>query len=202
MQNACYILENATYYHIVPLIERLQEYIAINMEVFLQSQMFDEIPDILIKQLSRFVNAQQLDKSPFSRSDFFVNQLLTKHAEWLAEQDIPGNIVRKVSKEPSRTAGIGNKVNKASPDISVKTIPKIPTKPKTALGQSSANALRHPPSGGGIFLMDELDSPAHPAYKDRAALPTTPVQTYMWKPMPAPRWDHFILESLFTNFYF
>jgi hypothetical protein len=49
LDNACSILEDATYYHIEPLVERLQEYIATNMEAFLESHMLDEISDILVK---------------------------------------------------------------------------------------------------------------------------------------------------------
>ena len=174
LHNACSILEDATYYHIEPLVERLQEYLATNMETFLESHMLDEISDPLVKQLEQFVRTRQLEKSPFTRSDSFVNQLMEKHAGWLGELD---DIVRTASEEPSKDG------------IPVMTIPKplLAMKPAFA-SQVSGNTLRRSPSGDDIFVMDEPEKPVHPSsYKAPPVLASSQFLSPIWKPMSTPR---------------
>jgi hypothetical protein len=153
------------------------------MEAFLQGHMLDEISDILVKQLAQFVKARQLEKSAFSRSEFFVNQLLTKHAEWLAGQVIPVDIFSDGS---PKAHGSGNKI---FPAIPVKTTQTTLVAMKTLpVSQSSGNILRRPRSGDDIFVMDEPESSGHPvSYKKPTAMASSSVPPPTWKPTSAPR---------------
>ena len=180
LHSACSILEDATYYHIEPLVERLQEYISINMETFLQNHMLDEFPDVLVKELAQFVKTRQIEKSPFSRSDSLMNQLLAKHAEWLAEH-IPSDIVRTASSGSSRAEGIAV--------MTVKTTPKPPIATKTAhASKNSGKSLRRPPSGDDIFIMDNPKNSGHPAsYQKPAVWASLRIPGSMWKPTFTPR---------------
>lgn len=191
LHNACYILEDATYYHIEPLVERLQEYIATNMEAFLETHLLDDISDPLIKQLAQFIKIRQLEKSPFTRSDSFVNQLLTKHAGWLAGLVLPGNIVRTASEEPFKADG-----------IPVITTPKPPLAMKPS-SQISGNTLRRSPSGDDIFIMDEPEKSGHPSsYKGPHVLASSQFLSPIWKHISTPRYVNSPSFEPFTDFRF
>ncbi|KAI0735824.1 hypothetical protein C8Q76DRAFT_713327, partial [Earliella scabrosa] len=68
INNACSVLTDATHYHATALVRLVQKYIAINMEVFLESRMLEDLAPDLAKQLSAFVRAKQARKYPVSRS--------------------------------------------------------------------------------------------------------------------------------------
>lgn len=198
--NACYILSDATHYHAQQLIERLQEYITVNMEPFLESRILDEIPYSLVKQLAKFVRAKQTEKSPFSRSDAFVNELMEKHAEWLAEQDLPEPIIRaNAMMIPSARASAGSSslkkasfMEKISPPMLGRMKPSVSTSPSTqpAVGEritTPQHTLRHPPLGDDVFVMDEMDT-AHSFSADSALPSSSPSATAMPISVPTPAW--------------
>lgn len=143
--------------------------------------MLNEIPDILIEQLAQFIKSRQVKKSPFSRSNFFVNQLLEKHAEWLKDQDIPGNIVRRTSKGVFKADGLRKKFTLAR---SAKTTSRRPVATKFPLNSQSSSK----PSGDDIFIMDESDDSGHPASCKEPDLLANPlIPPSIWKPTSAPR---------------
>ncbi|KAF8174215.1 hypothetical protein BJ912DRAFT_1147572 [Pholiota molesta] len=172
--NACYILADATHYRIQPLIAKLQEYICVNLETFLECRILDEIPYALVKQLSKFTRQRQTDKSPFSRGDAYIKTVLDKHAEWLALQDLPQPTLR-------HTNTFRKEVSSARlPPVT--PIKKSISSTSSASGVASSHTLRRPPSGDDIFLMDE------PELQSGSNRPsdTNPV----WKAQgPAPRVD-------------
>ena len=62
INNACSVLTDATHYHATALVRLVQKYMGINMEVFLESRMLEDLAPDLAKQLSAFVRAKQARK--------------------------------------------------------------------------------------------------------------------------------------------
>ncbi|KAG5636401.1 hypothetical protein H0H81_008175 [Sphagnurus paluster] len=165
IHNACFILADATYLHAQQLIERMQSFIAVNMELFLETGMLDDIPIALVKQLAQFVRAKQAEKATVSRSNELINNALGKHAEWLAEQDIPAPYSRV------NGASISRKTSSAK----LKTLgPSMHPHPQ--------RAIRRPPSNDDIFAMDDESNSSPAAKQPRPAAP-------VWKAPSTPRVD-------------
>ena len=190
IQNACFVLADATYYHVPSLIEKLQEYVSVNMETFLESRMLDDIPYTLVKQLAKFIKARQTEKTPFSRSGVIVDSMLQKHAGWLAQQDLPETIVRSATKMPLRRDG---STAKLSPELSGKKLAnKVSFTEPLKLVQNTTTSprriLRRPPSGDEIFLMDEPESPTARAHPEESVLlqPSLTAQP-VWKAQGTPK---------------
>ena len=195
IHNACYILSEATHYHAEQLIERLQEYITVNMESFLESCILDEIPHSLVKQLATFVRAKQIEKSSFSRSDAFVNQMMEKYAEWLVEQDVPEPIVRTNALMIPHARAIagssllkkGRSMEKISPSMIGRMKPSITVaSPSTELsvGQpitTPQHMLRRPTPEDDVFLMDEIDVSSLPPASSSATAMSISVPVPAWK---------------------
>ncbi|KAI0742011.1 hypothetical protein C8Q80DRAFT_1347035 [Daedaleopsis nitida] len=97
INNVCSVLTDATHYHAMALVRLLQEYMAINMELFLESRMLEDLAPDLIKQLSAYVRSEQAKKYPVSRSTKIVDKAMETWGEWLALQDIPLPIVPSAS---------------------------------------------------------------------------------------------------------
>ncbi|KAF8071818.1 hypothetical protein FPV67DRAFT_1482821 [Lyophyllum atratum] len=149
IHNACFILADATHLHAVQLTERIQNFITVNMELFLETGMLDDIPVALVKQLAQFARQKQTEKSPVSRSEQLVQAALTQHADWLALQDIPAPISRSnraISRKESATLKL---TPRAGPSGSPHHSPSI----------RPDRAIRRPPSNDDIFAMDEADVP-------------------------------------------
>lgn len=195
ISNACYILSDATHYHAQQLIERLQAYITVNLESFLESRILDEIPYTLVKQLSTYVRAKHTEKSPFSRSNAFVNDMMQKHAEWLAEQDLPEPIVRRSAmmllpaKSSAGSSKGGGFVEKISPPILGRMKPSVSmTFPSTQPVMAPQSTLRRPPVGDDVFVMDEMDT-AHSFIPDSGSLPSSsPSAMATPASVPSPVW--------------
>jgi hypothetical protein len=181
VNNACFVLSESTHYQVQPLVEKLQEYISVNMETFLESRLLDDIPYSLVKQLSKFVRQRQMEKAPFSRGSMFVDKAMRKHAEWLALQDIPETIVRSVSASAAATrCGGGSMMRKegsgnggVSPPtltpVVKKAVQKLAMTTSSFGSASNSNSnsslqmprvLRRPPSGDDIFMMDDNEPQA------------------------------------------
>ncbi len=150
----------------------MQEYIAFNLDSFLEGHLLDDMPYALVKQLAGFVRDRQVEKSPFSRSDDFANEMLHKHAAWLEGQDIPGTIVRTITTRPFKTDGW------KLPPSPAKVVQTISFTPPT----KSGGVLRRLPSGDEIFHTDEQEpgqpiaSASHPKWKSTS----TPRSVYMF----------------------
>ena len=188
IHNACYILSEATHYHAEQLIERLQAYITVNLESFLESCILDELPHSLVKQLAKFIRAKQMEKSSFSRSDAFVNEMMEKYAEWLAEQDVLEPTIRTntlMMRHARASAGSsllkkGRSMEKISPSMLGRMKPIVTT--ESTSGQSvttSQHVLRRLPEADDVFVMDEIDVSSPPASSAAAAMPIS---------VPAPAW--------------
>ena len=183
VNNACFVLSESTHYQVHPLVEKLQDYISVNMETFLESRLLEDIPYSLVKQLSKFVRQRQMEKAPFSRGSKFVEKAMWKHAEWLALQDIPETIVRSATAAATATTRCGavgsmmRKEGSGSGGISPPTLTPLPVKKAvqklamtssiSSVSNSNSNpslqmprVLRRPPSGDDIFVMDDNEPQA------------------------------------------
>lgn len=152
----------------------MQEYIAINLDSFLQGHLLDDVPYVLIKHLARFVKGRQVEKSPFSRSDGFADEMLHKHAAWLEGQDIPSTIVKTITTRPFKTD------RSKLPPFPAKVVQKDSFTSPTNYG----TALRRLPSGDEIFCMDEQESGQLTSSKEALSAPNPPP---IWKPTSTPR---------------
>ncbi|KAJ7749583.1 hypothetical protein DFH07DRAFT_1035022 [Mycena maculata] len=175
INNACYILTDATHFHAQQLVESIQGYIVANMETLLESRMLDNLTPALIKQLSNFVSRKQAERSPKARSSFLVDRAMAIHGSWLALQDIPEPIIPS-SRFPARRDA-------------------APTSPKRrrSRGQSLCNSPVIAPQASSstiddIFEMD--DEPVAPPAL--SGVPDNAVSTSavpVWKASSAPRVD-------------
>ena len=157
-----------------------------NMESLLESRMLDDMPYALVKQLAKFARQQQLEKSPFSRSGVFIEKAMEKHAEWLKLQDVPEPIVASHKAGPRKEAALSRvKLSPPGSGSSKKCVEPIersnPTTPQ--------RALRRPPSGDDVFIMDEPESPrAESMPLTPQALPPPPTSPPVWKAAAVPRY--------------
>ncbi|RDX54165.1 hypothetical protein OH76DRAFT_1398482 [Lentinus brumalis] len=152
--NVCSTLVDATHYHAKALVRLLQEYMTINMEVFLESRMLEDLPGDLVRQLSAFVRAQQNVKYPVSRSTLFVDQAMEAWGKWLALQDIPQPIV------PSFRPGAFKDSPKLSPPGQSKRANRqsAPSSPMLRPTVSARHAAAGIPDDE-VFMMDEPETP-------------------------------------------
>ncbi|KAF8264440.1 hypothetical protein EI94DRAFT_1738425 [Lactarius quietus] len=143
INNISAIYMEAASLHCEQLMDRLHQYMSVNMETLLEARLLDDLPPRLVRQLSSAVREHQAAKSPFSRMQLPINLAAAVHArhEWLAEQDIPGPIVRSQQKSQP----------KESPKMSRKS--SLPTSPG-----SKPTLVRTPllsNTGEDLFAMDE-----------------------------------------------
>jgi hypothetical protein len=193
--NACFILSDATHFRVLPLIAKLQEYVSVNLETFLENRILDDIPYALIKQLALFTRARQTEKSPFARGDVFAQSLLPKYADWIASQDWPEPIIWDPARRKERDVWNAGKL---SPTALMGNQATTPNK-KRAQGNMSATSalsavaasfnpkagLRRPPSGDDIFAMDE---PEPPPVHVLEPSPTETTSSPVWKARITPKY--------------
>ncbi|KAJ6531261.1 hypothetical protein B0H19DRAFT_1242375 [Mycena capillaripes] len=177
INNACYILSDASHFHAQQLVESIQGYMVANMETLLESRMLDDLTPALVKQLSKFVNRKQTEKSPKVRSDFMLDRAMAIHGDWLALQDIPEPIIPSSRFPARRDAPL-------SPD---------PSKRRRSRTASLSNSPVIAPQASStaiddIFEMDDTETIAQPA----PSVPTDSVVSAfvpVWKAPSAPRVD-------------
>ena len=94
LNNICALYSEAVYYNLSELVTRLEAYIVVNMEALVDYHMLSALPYDLLKRISIAVRMEQSNKSPITRSSFFVDRAMEKYGSWLRLQDIPQLIVR------------------------------------------------------------------------------------------------------------
>ncbi|KAI8985605.1 hypothetical protein BD414DRAFT_59865 [Trametes punicea] len=153
INNACSVLTDATHYHAKSLIRLVQEYIAINLEAFLESRMLEDLAPELIKHLSAFVREEQARKYPVSRSTRIIDKAMETWGAWLATQDIPQHIVPTFRPGAFRDSpklsppGPGKRGGKQSAPSSPMLRPTFSARPVTAKIPDDE-----------VFIMDEPES--------------------------------------------
>ncbi|KAJ6490578.1 hypothetical protein C8R47DRAFT_1319740 [Mycena vitilis] len=174
INNACYILTDASQYNAQQLVESIQGYIIANMETLLESRMLDDLTPALIQQLSKSVVRKQTEKSPKVRSNFMVDRAMAIYGDWLALQDIPEPIVPSSRFPTRRDAPLSPELKRRrSRTASLTNSPVIAP-------QASSTAVID-----DIFEMDDAESVTPTVPVD--AVPATSVP--VWKASSAPRVD-------------
>ncbi|KAI0642387.1 hypothetical protein C8Q79DRAFT_250744 [Trametes meyenii] len=176
INNVCSVLTDATHYHAKPLVRLLQEYLAINMEVFLESRMLEDLSVEHVKQLSAFVREEQARKYPISRSTRIVDKAMENWGAWLELQDFPTPIV------PTVRAGAFRDSPKLSPPGPSKrghtqgSVPNSPMLRPTFVSRPAATGI----PDDELFMMDEPETippapstPPRVPSSDPSAKPTT-----------------------------
>lgn len=93
LSNSTSLLVDATHFNALPLVQRIREYIAKNMETFLESSLLDTLPTDIVKQLAAFIRSQQALKAPLTRSNRLVQSAMEKNADWLSHNDFPEPLI-------------------------------------------------------------------------------------------------------------
>ncbi|OSD05302.1 hypothetical protein PYCCODRAFT_1457329 [Trametes coccinea BRFM310] len=185
INNACSVLTDATHYHAKALVRLLQEYISINMEVFLESRMLEDLAPELIKQLSAFVREQQARKYPVSRSTRIIDKAMDTWGAWLALQDFPQPIV------PTFRPGAFRDSPKLSPPGPGKrggkqSAPNSPVLRPTFSSRPVATGI----PDDEVFMMDEPETPPPPTPPRMSSSDLSAKPSSGWKPITsAPKVD-------------
>lgn len=173
VQNACYILSEATHYSAKDLIDAVQGYIAVNLESMLESRILDVMSPTLIRQLSCFVREMQTAKSPITRRNLLGKLAMDRHAEWLSLQDLPSPIVRSNKQLMRRDSA---RLSPPAPSSRVQRPVRVtPSAPKPEV-------LSAPVGSDDIFTMDDVD--LVPVVNSDQSSPSAP-----WKSTSAARVD-------------
>ena len=173
VQNACYVVNDASFFNAKQLVNRLHMYMIANLEAFLEQRMLDDVPHRLVKHLAVFARKKQAEKSPMSRTTVLFDTLKEKYAQWLTEEDFPEPIIRS-----SRPQGRG--VNIATKRSMLSLSGPADSSDVFSMTQRT---IRRPPSGEEIFIMDEADG----SRTASGAPPAPPSKAGVWKPHLAPR---------------
>ena len=185
LYNACYVLVEATHLSAEELSERIQSFMAVNMDFLLDSGILDDLDPTMVKQLTGYIRAKQEEESPITRSGRLTNDVMTRHADWLASQppsppeiDLLQEEFLTVVRSPPKMRRKTSSLNQDSSPH-----PSPPLRPQ--------RAIRRPPSNDEIFAMDEPDDPAIPMAGDVqppqpvSRLPASP--SSIWKAPVVPR---------------
>ena len=89
LNNVCALYSEAVYYNLGELVARLETFMVVNMEALIDYRMLGVLPYDLLKRISNAVRTEQSNKSPITRSSFFVDRAMEKYGDWLRLQDIP-----------------------------------------------------------------------------------------------------------------
>ncbi|KAG1733731.1 hypothetical protein EDB19DRAFT_2001024 [Suillus lakei] len=145
--NVCYLLTDAMHINATHLVERLQSYITANLEMMLEGRMLEDLDPSVVRQLSKYIRSAQMTKYAVSRSNLLANEALRKHAEWLAQQDIP------VVLEPVDRPQVHRDSPKSFAPGShlISSLSVLPA-------ADSRKAVDTGPSGDELFAMDDVPS--------------------------------------------
>ena len=174
--------------------------------------MLDTLEHDTLKQLGIGLRARQVDKARFVRSPEAVDELLSKWALWLDEQDIP----RPIMRSGGIGAAVGRKASKGAAVVSPKLSPTLGGKRSSDVVQlTTISPLSSPtvvpadykaPVSEDIFDMDELV----PSARQTSTEPLTPTASsspigsgFAWKTpsTTTPRTDlrAIIAETMSAN---
>lgn len=185
VNNACYILTDASHFHASELVNSIQGYLAANLETFLESRMLDDLTPALIDQLSHFIRGQQAEKMPTPRNNILGKLALEKHAEWLALQDFPETIIRS-----NRQALRKQSLKQLSPAPVQSKRPQRVSLTNSPLESPVISERQPSQPNDDIFAMDDAD-PVTPMNLDgpSQSVPSRPgsYTVPVWKASSTPR---------------
>ncbi|GAA5832398.1 hypothetical protein JCM11251_006438 [Rhodosporidiobolus azoricus] len=88
LNNVVSILCDAAFYEADDLARACMYYLSSSMETALEDGLLDALPPDLLVRLAAFVQERQGAKMPVSRSGLLLQELLAKHADYLADIDV------------------------------------------------------------------------------------------------------------------
>lgn len=135
----------------------LHDYVAANMELFLEGKMLDDLPATLIKQIAEFVREQQADKFTFSRSGQILDQVMENNREWLALQDIPQPVIRTARPVTPKESPkhLPSSLGRKNRHVSAGSTMNSPTmRPLSTIRSTTSSSY---PSSDEVFIMDDTD---------------------------------------------
>lgn len=203
--NVCALLADATYFSAFELINRLQLYMAVNLECLLENRLLEDMNMDLISQLAKAIRVEQTKKLPVSRSGRLVDEALKKHADWLGLQDIPQPIARS-----SKSILAPRQSPRLSPSYVniAKATPRTPRTPHKSIPESPVFVPKHGDAVDDIFSMDDegipplsIGSPGPSGLLPTASAKEGPRSSVAWKApsTPASKYAH-ISEILCVKF--
>lgn len=190
--NACYLLTDAIHYNAVDLVEGIENYMAVNLEMFLESRIVDDLGALEVRHLAGYTRSKQAQKSPLVRSNRLATEAMEKHQEWLANQDIPEPLVSNlkfslIQKDPPGTSKTRSRPIPCPPSPSPSLNPLLSSKVES-----------RDTAGDDLFIIGDMDvSPTLDLNVTQPDLPTSSVNQYamltprpVWKTNPStPRVD-------------
>ncbi|KAL4061807.1 hypothetical protein J3A83DRAFT_4180677 [Scleroderma citrinum] len=176
LYNGCSLLSDAIHYNAVDLVRSIESYMTANLEMLLEYGILDDLETTVVRHLAEYTRAEQLEKSPITRSNNLANYAMEKHKEWLALQDIPGLLV------PSSRASRAQRESQKAP----KPFTQSPI-PSPSLGPTrpSRSASYVDLTGDELFVMD--DAEAGPSFNLNVSQPNPPVSPQAIA-IPRPVW--------------
>ncbi|TXT07152.1 hypothetical protein VHUM_03322 [Vanrija humicola] len=160
--NAAALAVEASFYQATTLKLSIFDYIIACMETMLESGLLDDMDEDVMKDLCGVIAAKQRDKALVPRTGILVDDLMAKHREWIALQDIPVPRVRV----PQRWRPKSPRISPAD-TTSMSQIHKRP--PKSPLATPDLKPLQPSTAVDDIFSMDD-----EPALSSSPALGPSP----------------------------
>jgi hypothetical protein len=161
-------------------MEKLQVYMAVNMETLLESHMLNDLSPELIRQLSNAVRGEQLSKSGYTRSSRMLDKAMAAHGAWLALQDIPEPIVRTQNRSRDQTTSSPGSGRRRQQTIDSPLASPSPVLTPLAFQVSAASGDQD------IFAMDD-EPPGSPSIGAQKQLSSKP--SLVWRALgSAPRY--------------
>ncbi|WVQ71777.1 hypothetical protein IAR50_001318 [Cryptococcus sp. DSM 104548] len=169
--NAASLACEAAFYQATVLKHSIFAYITSCLETLLESGLLDQMDPQTLQELSDWIIQNQEAKTPVPRKGLLVKDALSKHRDWLLQQDIPAPIFRRpgLVKWRSKTAALSpvDLTSSTSTTIS-KGTPK--RKPPPSPLFSPETGPEGVSSVDGIFQMDD-DLPTPPSTASDAKTP-------------------------------
>lgn len=129
-------------------------FLASSMETVLEGRLLDDLPPDLVTALATFCQERQGAKSPISRSGLLVQDLMLKHAGWLAELDI-GRPTGGARKWRPHIGSSGNSPRPSPSLLSPGPSPSLLPRGSPRLSPSNSPALAPLRESDEPFAMDE-----------------------------------------------
>ncbi|BGP17782.1 hypothetical protein JCM10213v2_005824 [Rhodosporidiobolus nylandii] len=147
LHNVVSILCDAAFYEARDLARACMYFLASSMETALEGGLLDDLPADLLVALTAFVQERQGAKMPVSRSGLLLQEVLAKHADYLADIDV------------GRPTGAAKRYRPAIVPNSPKPSPSLlsPTS-SPALGPSKSPRMQPKPSPS-LAPVGEVDEP-------------------------------------------
>ncbi|KAI5985348.1 hypothetical protein EDD15DRAFT_2374206 [Pisolithus albus] len=179
--NACYLLTDAIHYNVVDLVDGIENYMAVNLEMFLESRIVDDLGALEVRHLAGYARSKAAQKSPLVRSNRLTTEATEKHQEWLANQDIPEPVVSNLKFSLIQKDPPGTSKTRSRPIL-------CPPSPSPSLNPPWSSKLESRDTvGDDLFITGDMDvAPTLDLNVAQPGLPTSPVNQYaMLTPRPA-----------------